>query len=50
MEEIKKFKAPNLDEPSNLALIEEDMEKYAGDYLVILAGYFGSFESAWALL
>ena len=33
-EKIKKYKAPNLDEPGNLALIEEDLEKYSGDYLV----------------
>jgi uroporphyrinogen decarboxylase len=49
-DEISKFQAPNLDEPGNLALIEEEMKKYAGDYLVILVGYFGIFERAWALL
>jgi uroporphyrinogen decarboxylase len=48
--EIEAFKAPNIDEPGNLALIEEDLEKYAGDYLVVLVGYFGIFERAWALL
>ena len=49
-EEIKKYRAPNLDEPGNLALIEEDLKKYSGDYLVVLAGYFGIFERAWALM
>ncbi len=33
-----------------MALIEEDIEKFSGDYLVILVGYFGIFERAWALL
>ncbi len=49
-DEIKKFRPPNLDEPGNLALIEEDMKKYFGDYLVVFVGYFGIFERAWALM
>jgi uroporphyrinogen decarboxylase len=49
-DEIRRFKPPNLDEHGNLALIEEDMKKYSGDYLVVLVGYFGIFERAWGLL
>ncbi|QPM67404.1 uroporphyrinogen decarboxylase family protein [Atribacter laminatus] len=48
--EIENYQAPNLNEPGNLALIEQDIKKYSGDYLVVLVGYFGIFERAWGLL
>jgi len=47
---LKQFKAPNLDEPGNLALIEADLKKYGDTYLVILTGYAGIFEKAWMLM
>ncbi len=33
-----------------MVLIEEDIKKYSGEYLIILAGYYGIFERAWGLM
>jgi len=49
-EEILKYRPPNLDEPGNLELIEEDLKQYSGDRLVIITGYLGMFERGWAIM
>ena len=49
-EAIREFKTPDVDAENNFSLIEKDLKKYSGDYLVICSGYGGIYERGYHVM